>query len=506
MLLVACANLSNLVLSRVISRFREFSLCAALGATRWRIFHQQLIESALFAGIAAAAGLLVGHWVARLAVARISLPSYIDITPDWRVVVVTCAVAFLVTLAVGVVPAWIVSRRDLVTAMRDGGHQTSRGMARGRFKLFLIGSQVAGCCALLIIAGTTMRGLQSVLRGSFGYEFDQVAVLDVSLSRYGIDDARARAFWDETKRALETTSYVEQLALASIPPMASSANRSTLNDAPQLSVTHTTVEPEFFAVLRIPILVGRNFEPADPPGSVAIVSRRLAMEMYGTSNAVGKGFPLSNPERTIVGIAADAPLVHVSATNVGELYVPVGPRDYGRLVLLARARGNPEPLLVPLHDAARAADLRVLPRTVLPTAALAERVQGRQVATLAASLAGLLAMCLASFGIFGIVAYGATLRTQEIGIRRALGARSGSIIILLVRQVAIPVGLGIAAGTMVGVAGSRVLEGEPFYLPGLDVALPLSALALFVATAAVAAILPAIRALRLDPLMALNSE
>jgi ABC-type antimicrobial peptide transport system permease subunit len=115
-------------------------------------------------------------------------------------------------------------------------------------------------------------------------------------------------------------------------------------------------------------------------------------------------------------------------------------------------------------------------------------------------------MCLACFGIFGIVAYGATLRTQEIGIRRALGARSGSIIILLVRQVAIPVGLGIAVGTMVGVAGSRVLEGEPFYLPGLDVALPLSALALFVATAAVAAILPAIRALRLDPLMALNSE
>ena len=230
------------------------------------------------------------------------------------------------------------------------------------------------------------------------------------------------------------------------------------------------------------------------------------MEMYGTSNAVGKGFPLSNPERTIVGIAADAPLVHVSATNVGELYVPVGPSDYGRLVLLARARGNPQPLLVPLHDAARAADPRVLPRTVLPTAALAEMVQGRQVATLAASLAGLLAMCLACFGIFGIVAYGATLRTQEIGIRRALGARRGSIIILLVRQVAIPVGLGIAVGTMVGVAGSSVLEGEPFYLPGLEVALPLSALALFAASAAVAAILPAIRALRLDPLMALSSE
>jgi ABC-type antimicrobial peptide transport system permease subunit len=143
---------------------------------------------------------------------------------------------------------------------------------------------------------------------------------------------------------------------------------------------------------------------------------------------------------------------------------------------------------------------------LLPAAELAQRMQGRQVATLAISLVGLLALCLACFGIFGIVACGATLRTPEIGIRRARGARSGSIIFLLLRQVLIPVGLGIAVGTIAGVAGSRVLEGEPFYLPGLDVAVPLSALTLFVAIATVAAILPAIRVLRLDPLAALKYE
>lgn len=506
-LIVACTNLGNLVLSHAISRIREFSLCAALGATRWRIFRQQLVDSAVLAGLAAAGGLLVGHWLARLAAAHISLPTYIDLTPDWRVVMATCAIAFVVTCAVGAVPAWIVSRRDLVAAMRDGGHHTSTGIARGRFRLFSIATQVAGCCVLLIVAGTTMRGLQSVLRASFGYEFDQVAVLDPSLSRYGIDGARAKAFWDETKRVLETTPFMEQLALASIPPMASSANRSLYNDAPRLSVTLTAVEPAFFAVLRIPILMGRTFEPTDPPGSVAIVSRRLAVEMYGAPNAVGKGFPRSNPERTIVGIAADAPLVHISATNVGELYRPAGTRDYGGLVLLARARGgNPERLLAPLRDAARAVDQRVLPRTMLPTAEFAERVQGRRVATLAASLAGLLALGLACFGIFGIVAYGAALRTQEIGIRRALGARNGSIVFMLLRQLVIPVGLGMAVGTIVGVAGSRILESEPFRLPGLDAAIPLSALTLFVAIAAVAAVTPAVRALRLDPLAALRYE
>ena len=505
-LVVACANLSNLVLSRTLSRIREVSLCAALGATRWRMFRQQLADSALFAGVAAACGLLVGQWVARLAAAQMSLPSYVDLSPDWRVVFATCAIAFLVTLAVGGVPAWIVTRRDLVTAMKDGGHQTSTGIARGRSTLLSIASQVAGCCVLLIVAGTTVRGLQSVLRASFGYEFDHVAVLDASLPRYGIEGEMARVFWDETKRLLETTPDVEELALVSTEPMASSANRSIYNDASRLSVTHTIVEPAFFSVLRIPILMGRNFEPGDAPDSVAIISRRLAVEMYGTPNAVGKGFPLSRPERTIVGIAADAPLVHVSATNVAELYSPVGRRNYGGLVLLARARGNPERLLIPMRDAARATDPRVLPRTSLPTTQFADRVNGRRVVSLAASLAGMLALSLACFGIFGLVAYTASMRTQEIGIRRALGARRGSIVKLFARQLVAPVGFGMALGTVAGVAVTSVLEGEPFYLPAVDAGMLLAALAVFALTAGFSAVIPALRALRRDPIVALRHE
>lgn len=505
-LIVACANLSNLVLSQAISRVREFSLCAALGATRWRIFRQQLVESALVAGLAAVAGLVAGHGVARLVAARMPLPTYVDLTPDWRVALATCAIAFLVTAAVGAVPAWIVARRDLVTVIKDGGHQMSAGIARGRFSLFSIASQAAGCCVLLVVAGTTARGLQRVLEGSFGFEFDHVAVLDASLPRYGIDGERARAFWDETRRALEGTPDLEQLALSSTPPIASSANRSIYNAAPRLSVTQTTVEPEFFALLGIPILTGRNFDARDSPGAVAMVSRRLAVEMYGTPNAVGKGFPPSKPERTIVGITADASLVNVSGTNVAELYVPVGPRDYGRMVLLARARGNPARLLIPLRDAARAADARVLPRTSLPTAQLAERVQGRRVAAVAASLAGVLALLLACLGIFGVVASDATVRAQEIGIRRALGARHASIVALCLRQLVIPVGLGMVLGIVAGVAGARVLEGEPFYLPALGAALPLTALTVFVLTAVVAAVMPALGALRLDPLVALRRQ
>ena len=184
-LVVACANLSNLMLSHAISRFREFSLRAALGATRWRIFRQQLVESALFAGLAAVVGLLVGQWVARRAAVRIFLP------PTWTSPGLAGGRRHVRDRASrrpgrGGRACLDRDRRDLVTGMKDGGHQTSSGIARGRFRLFSIASQVAGCCVLLLVAGMTVRGLQSVLRANFGFEFDRIAVLIASLPRYGI--------------------------------------------------------------------------------------------------------------------------------------------------------------------------------------------------------------------------------------------------------------------------------------------------------------------------------
>jgi macrolide transport system ATP-binding/permease protein len=504
-LFVACANLTNLVLSRAIGRRREFALCGALGATRWRLFRQQMVESALFAGLAAIAGLVAGLWLAAL-VARFWLPAFVDLDVDWRVAAATCGLAFLVTLVVGALPAWLMGRRDVVTSLKDGGHQMSAGATRGRFRLVSIAAQAAGCCVLLLVAGTTVRGLSSVLRPSFGFQIDRIAVLDPSLRRYGIDGEAARAFWNETMRVLEATPELDQLALASVAPLAGSANRSTYTDAPRVSVTRTVVDPAFFAVLGIPIVRGRNFSLGDSPGTVAIVGQRLALEMYGTIDAVGLGFPRSKPERTIVGIAADAPLVNVSATNVAEWYSPIGPRDHGGLVLLARARSTADRLVAPLRDAARAADQRVLPRTWLPTSDLAERVEGRAVIALAANAAGLMALGLACFGIFSVVACAASLRKQEVGIRRALGARGGSIVLLFLRQLVIPLALGVVAGTAAGMFGARVLEGDPFYMPATDARVSLSALAVFIITAGAAAIIPALRALRVDPLAAIRHE
>jgi len=506
-MMVACANLSNMVLSRAIYRLRELSVRAALGATRGRLLRHQMVESVVLAALGTLGGLLLSHWATQSAAVYASLPTYLDLRPDWRMAAAACVIAALATIAVGLVPAWVVIRRDLIGVMKDGGHQTSQGLARARMRILLVGSQVAGCAVLLIVAGLTVRGVQRMLTTERGFEFEQIAVLDPSLPRYGVQADAARAYWADVQRTIRTSNPdVEHLALASQAPLGNGVATSKYNDAPRLVVTSLNVEPSFFPLLRIPIVAGRNFETHDRADLTVIISRRLAVEMYGTLDVVGRGFPRSAPGPIIVGIAADAPLVNVTATHAAEQYSPVDKQHYGSVVLLARTSGNPERLLVPMRAAARAADGRVLPQTWLPSTQFEQRVRDRQVASVIATMAGMLALSLACFGIFGLVACGVAVRTKEIGIRRALGAGRGSIVRLLLRQLMLPVALGMLVGTLAAAAVGRVLEGEPFFLPSMDVATPAGALALFALMAVAAVLAPVSRALGTDPLRALKHE
>jgi predicted permease len=505
-LMVACANLSNMVLSRSIGRLRELSLRAALGATRGRLLRQHLAESVLLTVAGALGGFLLSRWGIQAAAASTSLPAYLDFAPDWRMVMATCVGAALATASVGLVPAWMVIRRDLIAAMKDGGHQTSQGLARAPLRSVLVGLQVAGCSVLLIVAGLSVRGVQRLLTADRGFEFEQVAVLDPALARYGVKDESARAYWAEVERTIRASNPDVELALASQAPLGGGVATSKYNDAPELVVSSFNVAPSFLPLLRIPIVAGRNFDGHDQADRTIIISRRLAVEMYGTVDVVGKGFPRSASGRTIVGVAADAPLTSVTASRVAEQYGPVGAGHYGTVLLLARISGNPERLLAPMRAAARAADGRVLPRTWLPSAQFEQMARERRVASLVAMLVGILALSLACFGIVGLVACSVSVRMKEVGIRRALGAEGRSIVALLLRQLLLPVGLGLVVGTIAAIAVSRVLEVEPFYLPPIDMATLSSALGLFVLAAAIAVTAPLSRALSVDPLPALKHE
>ena len=443
-LVVACANIGNLVLSHAIARLRELGVRAALGASRGRILRQQIVESLALAALGTMAGLVLAYWCLRAVAVEMSLPRYVSLAPDLRTFTAAAVIALVATVMFGIVPAWMVSRRDLIGVMKEGGYSTSRGLARGRFRLFLTAAQVAGCCVLLIVAVQMVRGLRNLLAADLGFEYRQVAVMD---GVPPVQGAAARAYWDEVKRAITARPDVELVTLASQAPLGDSESESHYNAAPGLAVTTSHVEPAFFELMRIPLLAGRNFRPDDDAGSVVIISRRLALAMYGSLDVLGEGFPRSaSTRRTIVGISKDAPLLKPGAMTVAEQYTPIGLDDYAGALLLARSRGNPASLAAPMRAAARASDRRVIASTWLMRTSYEERVRSRSFASAVAGITGMLALVLACFGIFGVVSYGVAMRTKEIGIRRALGATGTSVMTMVMRQLALPVGIGILSG------------------------------------------------------------
>jgi predicted permease len=505
-LVVASANLANLVLSHAIGRLREFSVRTALGASRWRILRHIVIECGVLAACGAAGGIGLGYASARLFATITELPAYLDFTPDGRLYVAAFAFAVVAMLAFGVVPAWMVSRRDLVRSIKDGGHQASAGLSRARFRLGLVAAQVIGCCALLVVAGAMVRGLQRVIGVSPGFTFAGVALLDASLDRHSPSPEAARAYWMNVSAEVASHPEVAGIAVASAAPFGGAVSQSRYgSDSGPLSITVMRVDPGFFELLGIPILAGRVFGPADDPSSV-VISRRVAQRMYGTLDVVGKGYPRSKPTRTIVGVAGDAMVLELRASNSAEEYMPIRPSDYASAVLLARSRTNAAALLDPLYRAARFQDSRIQPSTKLLELEYAKGLRGPRLASAIAAMVALLVLTLACLGVFGVVAYAVKLRTKEIGIRRALGADAPRVYATLLRQLAWPVGIGMFIGTIAGVAASWLLAGEPFHIAVADPAAPTVALIVFALAALAASIVPASRAMKADPLHALRHE
>jgi hypothetical protein len=361
---------------------------------------------------------------------------------------------------------------------------------------------------LLVVAGLMARGLQRLLRPDPGFEFKNVAVLEPRLGSYGIEKAAARAFWIQVKSVVAAHPETASLALVNPPPLGNAVSETRFDDAPLLRVATLDVEPDFFAAMKIPIVAGRGLEAADDHRTAVVISRRLALEMYGTLDVVGHGFPKTKtkPEQTIVGIAGDAPLIAYQASNIAEMYSLVHPDQFDRLTLVVRARTNPEHLVGPLRDAARAADERVLAEARLMRTDFEQKLRGPRMASLLAGLTALLALSLACLGVFGVVSYGASLRTKEIGIRVALGAGNGAIVRLLLRQLTGPALLGILIGMAASLPVGRAFEGDPFYLDSQDTLAHAAAMLALFAAGGLAALLPTLRALRGDPLQALRHE
>ena len=503
-LIVAAANIGNLVLSRATGRSRELGVRIALGAKRSRIVRQLMIETLPLALLGAAGGLLFGGWAAGTIAAFGSMPDNISFAPDWQTLVMSAAMTVIALVVIGAVPAWKVARQELIAAIKDGGQQVSISLDKARLRRWLMGAQVLGSCLILALSAMMVRTLQRLVVDDLGFEYEHAATLQPSLGRYGFKGPDAIAYWRAVQERVEQHPETVGVTLALAPPLGSRIQENTFrDDAPGLEVVTNRIGPSFFEVMSIPLLVGRTFTSADDPSSMVIVSRTLAMEMYGTLEVLGRAFPPSKPTATIVGVVGDAHTIRLGAVRSSELYRPLSEADYVQAVMIARARGDAASLAPVLREAA-AIDSRVLPGVGLLRDAFQRRILGARIVSVIALSTGLLTLLIACLGIFGVVSYSAAQRTKELGIHLALGAKGRSIVRLVVRQIMWPITIGTALGVAAAGPIGKALTTGPVQLNPSDPAAYAAAIVVFLAAAVAAALLPAVRVLKSDPMQSLR--
>ena len=469
-LLIACANLANMLLARATLRRKEIGMRLALGASRARIVRQLLTESAVLALLGGASGLVVSVWASRLFWILIAEPvrlfahgdvePLVDLTPDVRLFLFTLTVSLLAAAAFGLLPALRASRPDLIATLKDEAAVLGRPMTGGAMRRWFAGGQVAVSMALLLAAGLLLRGLGASRETSTGY--DTARVFDVTYVRAG-DPATAARQQIQIAGALARTPGLS-VALADRGPLAGTWTPPMTADGRSGRISARTlanrVSPAYFSTLGVPIVRGRAFRTDDGPASrAAIVSERAARLFWPDEDPLGRTFALDMDFRgtlrsfEVIGIARDVRTANLSRVDPSYVYLPLEATGHDHL--LVRAALPPREGAAVIRAVVGAADVRLTPAlqvTSLDDGPL--RLQRATIGALAgfAATLAIVALALAMGGIYGVVAYLATSRRHEIGIRMALGARRADVLRLILAD-----GLGPAAAGAVSGLGSAVI-------------------------------------------------
>jgi putative ABC transport system permease protein len=523
-LLIACANVSGLLLGRAMQREGEFAIRAALGAGRRRVVHQLLTESVLLAAMGGAAGTGLA-WLGvkgLVALAPPSLPRLDQIGLDARVLGFTAMLSVATGLLFGLVPAFATARPDLFTALRPGGRHTShrsRRLARG----ILVAGEVALSLMLLVGAGLLLRSLDRLLAVSPGFEPRGLLTMEVQTTgaRYA-EDAPVWAFYDRALEAVRAVPGVENAGWTSQLPLGGNFDRWGVQiegkllahpeDAP--SADRYSVSPDYLQTMRIPLRRGRTLTREDgakaPP--VALINETFARVGWAGEDPIGKRIQVGGPDkpwRTVVGIVGDVHHTGLDEQLAPQVFIPEIQWQFadGAMALAVRTRGDPAALARSVQAVIRSVD-PTLP--ILHTATMEEVVsataQSRRFAFVMFQVFALVALLLAAAGIYGVLAGSVTERTREIGIRSALGASRGGLLRLVVRQGLALTGAGLAAGTLGALALSRFLDRLLFGVGARDPVTFAAVVLVLLAVALAACWAPAWRATRVSPLEALRAD
>jgi putative ABC transport system permease protein len=520
-LLIACANVANLLLARANARRHELSVRIALGASRWRVARQLLAESALLSLCGTVLGLLFARWGARLLVLELSGPATagaLDVGLDWRVLAFTIGLATATTFLFGSVPAMRSTRVSPSDAIKEQGRSIV-GESRFGFGSVLVVAQVALSLVLVVGAGLFMRTFSSLASVRLGFEPDPILLVSANAKRSAIDAAQRNELFERLRLAAESVPGVRSAATHNITPLTNSSWDTLIENPAGLSLPESErsvhmneVSRGYFSTYGTPLLAGRDFNEHDGPTSprVVIVNETFAKKYFNGANPIGRWVrndpsPGENPPRLeIVGLTRDAVYESLRDAIPPTMYTHAAQEEKpGQSVTIAvrAANGSPALLTRSLADALSRVDPDVT-LTFKPyhDTVRAATVQERVIAMLSAFFGGL-ALLLAALGLYGVMSYAVSRRRTEIGIRMALGAGPAGAIRLILLRVAALVGLGIAAGTVLALWAAKFMAGSSL-IYGLQPRDPMTlATAALVLTAigAAAGYLPARRASRIDP-------
>jgi predicted permease len=520
-LLLACVNLANLLLARATERRRELAVRLALGASRARIVRQLVTEGVMLALAGGAAGLLLAAWVNDL-VTSIRLPTDIaivfDLRIDWRVLAFTVAVSLLTGVVFSLLPAFQSSKPELVPALKDAG--TMGGFRRSRLRNVLVVLQVALSLVLLAGAGLIVRGLQSAQRMRPGFNPANAVALSFDVGLQGYDEGRGREFQRQVLERARATTGVRSAALVYNLPLSLNYNNSTIyveGQAPSSSsdlplAIPNYVTPDYFRTMEIP-LRGRDFTEQDskPESRVAVVNETFARKFFGTEDAIGRRFNFGGPSGpfwTVISVAADGKYESLGEDPKPAFFRPLL-RDYNTSVtLVARSSGgDPQSLIATLRREVQQLD-PALPLYEVKTLEehMAVPLFPARAAAIMLGSFGALALLLAAVGIYGVMSYAVAGRTREIGVRMALGAARRDVLTLIVRQGMTLALVGLGIGLVASLAAARLLTGLLYGVSPGDPLTFAAVVLLLSLVALVACYVPARRATKVDPMVALRYE
>jgi predicted permease len=520
-LLIACANVANLLLARAITRRRELALRASLGANRSRLIRQMLAESLLLSLLGGALAIAVANWVAPVLFSFLPqghINIVLDLEPDARTWLFTCALALLTSVLFGLAPALQATRGDLAATLKADSNASIGESRRLSLRRLLVVSQVSLSLMLLIVTGVCLRTVAHLRPAEFQASADRVLLFTMKPQREIYTPERKLLLASELIRRVSELPGVSAVALAENGPLGSrsSGRRSETPGRAPVQVDADWVSPRFFETIDVPLLAGRDFTAADKPGapSVAIINQSLARELFKHENPLGRSLSVSyGRDRRqclceIVGVVADTHYYDVreaprpaawfafqeSIPYMPTLHVRSSTPDAAGLVAAVRREFDALDHGFPVFNI-KTLGLRIEDKLA----------RERLVADLAAAF-GVLALILAAVGLYGILAYAVSRRTREIGIRMALGATRANVLWMVLKESAWLVVTGIAIGAPMALAATRLISTRLFGISGVDPLTILVAASLLVGVAALASFLPARRATKVDPMIALRCE